>query len=326
MPLPSDVVDPHHHFIDPANEFQGFLCGTLGAPAYTAEMFTADLGPLNERVSRTVHVEAIPDDGLAEATWVEGLAAQGRCKVAGIVAACNLADDDAEQQLEALAKLSRVRGIRYIIDYDGGPWAPGCDNATHAACSRHNLDYLRDPVAAPLFERGFAKLAAHGFSFDLQCAPAQLPAAAAMLARHPEVRVCLDHLGKPRHLSADGGARDAAELAAWRAGMALLAAQPQVVVKLSMLGYAVPGWCVDEKKEALIKSLVLETIGLFGANRCMFSTNYHIGAALSDSDGKSSDGLEPTPLFERFAKWVEHLPDDDQRRLFAGTAAEFYRI
>ena len=68
MPLPSDVVDPHHHFIDPANEFQGFLCGTLGAPAYTAEMFTADLGPLHERVSRTVHVEAIPDDGLAEAT------------------------------------------------------------------------------------------------------------------------------------------------------------------------------------------------------------------------------------------------------------------
>ena len=36
-----------------------------------------------------------------------------------------------------------------------------------------------------------------------------------------------------------------------------------------MLGFAVPGWSADPKKEALLKSLVLETIELFGAERCM---------------------------------------------------------
>ena len=31
-------------------------------------------------------------------------------------------------------------------------------------------------------------------------------------------------------------------------------------------------------------------------------------------------------LYAKFAKWVAELPADDQAKLFAGTAAEFYRI
>jgi hypothetical protein len=72
-----------------------------------------------------------------------------------------------------------VKGVRYIIDYDG-PF--GEDNGTHPEVSRHGKDYLRGPEASD-FERGFALLKKHGLSYDLQCAPAQLPAAAALLAR-----------------------------------------------------------------------------------------------------------------------------------------------
>ena len=74
-----------------------------------------------------------------------------------------------------------VKGVRYIIDYDG-PF--GEDNGTHPEVSRHGKDYLRGPEASD-FERGFALLKKHGLSYDLQCAPAQLPAAAALLARGP---------------------------------------------------------------------------------------------------------------------------------------------
>ena len=50
--------------------------------------------------------------------------------------------------------------------------------------------------------------------------------------------------------AADGGAADEVKLTEWRKGMALMAALPQVHVKLSMLGYSVPGWHADAAKEA----------------------------------------------------------------------------
>ena len=68
---------------------------------------------------------------------------------------------------------------RACSDYNG-PWdGEGKEKGTHVACSRHGIDYLRDTTASKDFERGFSMLAAHGLSFDLQCHPSQLPAAAA---------------------------------------------------------------------------------------------------------------------------------------------------
>jgi len=134
----------------------------------------------------------------------------------------------------------------------------------------------------------------------------------------------IDHLGKPRHL--DGSAEDAPKLAEWRAGMAKMAALPQVCVKLSMLGYSVPGWHADANKEALLKALVLEVIDMFGASRCMFASNYHVNAQVSDSDGKCGTGPEMIELYDRFEAWIEHMPDEEKARLFAGTAEDFYRI
>lgn len=163
----------------------------------------------------------------------------------------------------------------YILDYDG-PFDGSGSNATHVACLRHGKDFLRDREHAAAFERGFAELARRRLSFDLQCCPAQLPSAAAIFARNPDVRVSICHMGKPRHLAADGGAADAAKLEEWREGLRLMAALPQVHLKLSMLGYAVPGWHADASKEALLRSLVRESIALFGARRCMFNSNWYV--------------------------------------------------
>jgi predicted TIM-barrel fold metal-dependent hydrolase len=71
----------------------------------------------------------------------------------------------------------------------------------------------------------------------------QLPEAAKLCARHPDVPVCIDHLGKPRILNQE-------ELEARGSGVKAMAAIAHVHVKLSMLGYALylagceiqPGW------------------------------------------------------------------------------------
>lgn len=319
------IVDAHHHyFATSKNAFNGFL-GSLGAPDYLPEQYKKDAGSLP--IVKTVHIEAMPDSGLDEAKWVESMADSGECTVAAIVAGCNLADADAEAQLDALkAACPRLRGIRYIIDYDG-PFDGG-QNATHPNMKRHDggIDYLRDPAPAADFERGFKALASRGLSFDLQCCPAQMTAAAALCARHPDVPVVIDHLGKPRHLLADDGPEDAAKLAEWRAAMSAMAKLPQVYVKLSMLGYSVPGWHADATKEALLRSLVNETIDLFGASRCMFASNFHINAAGSDSDFKCETGPEMAELYAKFESWVAHRSADEQASLFSGAATTFYKL
>ena len=93
-----------------------------------------------------------------------------------------------------------------------------------------------------------------------------------------------------------------------------------------MIGYAVPLWAVDDVKQALARGMVREVIELFGARRCMFASNWHINAAVSDSDGVAEDGPSMRALFERFSRWTSDLPAEDRERLFAGTAEEFYGI
>lgn len=263
--LPPAIIDSHHHYIKPP------LAG-----GYLPAAYNADAGDLN--IQATVHIEACGGNGdaLSEVQWLESLVSQDGCKPLSIVARCDLAAPDAADSLKALVAASpRVKGIRWVLDYDGDD-----SPATHNFVKNNGLrDYLRDPAHAPRFEAGYALLAEHGLSFDLQCAPAQLNAAAALCARHPGVPVVLDHLGKPRALQGDGGAHDVAELATWRAGMAALAALPHVHVKLSMLAFAVPGWVGEPAKEAFLRDLVLETIGLFGARRCLFNANW-CGAAV----------------------------------------------
>ena len=112
--LPSAIVDCHHHFLAPDQPYHALL-GKLGAPAYTAAQYASDCGSLP--ITKTVHVEAIADDGLGEAAAVDALANNGECKVAAIVANCDLSSPDAAEQLDALKACSpRVKGIRMILD------------------------------------------------------------------------------------------------------------------------------------------------------------------------------------------------------------------
>ena len=202
----------------------------------------------------------MPDCGIEEVLWIESLISDGRCShVSAIVAQCDLSrpQADTETYLAALLEASpdRLRGVRYILDYNG-KYEKGSNNGTHVGCTRHNLDYLRDPTASLRFEDGFKLLSRFNLSFDLQCAPVQLPAAAKICERYPDVVVCIDHMGRPHDLKIDiiptsSLGSDAyhfvipeetsEKMAVWRHGMQLMAKLPHVYVKLSMLGYGVPG-------------------------------------------------------------------------------------
>ena len=79
-------------------------------------------------------------------------------------------------------------------------------------------------------------------------------------------------------------------------------------MKLSMLGYAVPGWTEDATKEALVRQLVLETIERFGAQRCMFASNWHGSGAMSNADLADDCEISMAELYRRFDSYARPLP------------------
>ena len=333
--FPKEVIDPHHHFLDTNKDFQTFLQSAAGCVQYLPESYHEDvvqpLARLGIKFRASVHVEAMPDDGCKEVEWVEAMSKKGRCSfVEGYVASCDLSREDADDELERLvAATPKVKGIRWILDYVG---KYNGDSATHLATTRFDADYLKEPK----FARGVALLQKHNLSFDLQCAPIQLESAAALFGLHPNLKVCIDHLGKPRKVFGNDTLPDGSinpnvtpkeeELRVWRKGMQAMAALPNVYVKISMLGYSLPGWIRTNERKEMMRSLVRETVDLFGPKRCMTAFNWHVNGAVSDADNLSDIGPSAVELMKLFIWLFEGYSEEDTDRLFAGTAKEFYRL
>jgi predicted TIM-barrel fold metal-dependent hydrolase len=349
--LPKEFVDAHHHFVDTetnGSTFQAFLGRLIpSGVVYLPDDYRRDvIEPLEKagvKFGGSVHVEAIPDNGFQEARWVAGWirsdSSSPPSNVRAIVASCDLAQDAAlvECELERLTtEIPMVRGIRWILDCVGR-FEDG-NTATHVATTRHDgIDYLRgseggyDGHAVPAFERGFALLGRFNLTFDLQCAPAQLPEASELCSRHPNIRVVIDHLGKPRTLLGPDVTDNhttqpnESELACWRKGMNRMARNPNVYVKISMLGYVIPGWIRTEERVALMKSLVLETVELFGPDRCMVATNFWKDAATSDSDCMSDVAPDPIRYIELIYGFLrDNYSEEDLDKIFSKTASTFY--
>ena len=73
----------------------------------------------------------------------------------------------------------------------------------------------------------------------------------------------------------------------------------------SMMGYAVPGWIRTPEQQSVMKSIVRETIDIFGARRCMVAWNWHVNGAVSDADSFSDVGPDAVQLLEKFMLFFE---------------------
>jgi predicted TIM-barrel fold metal-dependent hydrolase len=141
-------------------------------------------------------------------------------------------------------------------------------------------------------------------SFDLQLYPSQMADAAALAATHGDTMIILNHAGMPVD-------RDAEALSLWRTGMRALATQPNVWVKISGLGMVDWRWTEDS-----IRPFVLETIEIFGPDRCMFASNFPVDKLYSSFD----------VLYDAFKRIVSDFSIGERRKLFSDTALAVYRI
>lgn len=283
---PSRVVDCHVHLWDPARtDWYPYLSGrqqlNMGDVTGMARRFDVPTYLVESsgwNVAKLINVAAAT--GLHSIDETLELDARGETDghpdaiIGGLPPADSVAESAAflDRQMAA----SRFRGVRPMGAFDGPLPA---DEVLHA-----------------LQERGLV--------FEVMTHPDQLEAAAAGLARHPDLSVVVEHMGWPRSGSDE-------ERTLWTAGMGALAAlSDNVTCKLSGLSMPLGSMSIDA-----FRPWIEPAIELFGVDRCMFASNFPV------------DGMHGTfdELYSTFTALTSSLDDDSRDKLFATNAERVYR-
>lgn len=294
------IVDCHVHLWDLSRARYGWLqddplpnnpAGDMSPIAhrdYLLKDYLADTA--NWRVDKIVHVEAGQPRGhqLAETDWLQAMA-DDHGYPHGVVAGADLTDPDLDALLEAHAARPNVRGVRQIVCWHADPMK-----------TYNPVDPLLDPV----WRAGFAKLARHGLSFDLQLYPSQMANAVELADAHPDIPLIINHAGLPTD-------RDEAGMATWRAGLTALAERPQVSIKISGLGITDRAWTLQS-----IQPVVLTCIETFGTRRAMFASDFPVERVHGTFDA----------FYSAFDAIAAGFSADERDRLFAANAEAIYRI
>ncbi|MDO9637593.1 MAG: amidohydrolase family protein [Pseudotabrizicola sp.] len=256
---------------------------------YPMTEYLADAVP--QGVERAVYVQANwpVERALDEVAWLEGLA-QDTGWPHGIVAFADMTVADARPALDRLMRFPRLRGIRQQLHYH--------DNPLYRFAS--GPDLCEDRAV----QKNIATLGGYGLTFDLQVFPAQMAGAARLAQACPATTFVLQHAGMLEDTTDAGRA-------AWREAMATLAACPNVVAKLS--GF---GTFIHRNDPAHIGWLISETIGLFGADRCLWGSNFPIE--------KLWTGY--AALLSAHRAGAAAFTQSEQDAIFWNTAARVYRL
>jgi predicted TIM-barrel fold metal-dependent hydrolase len=293
----TDIVDAHHHIWRQADLpwLSGPMLPRIFGP-YEAIRRDYSIAEYLEDVSgsdvvSSVYVQANwPVDRFEdEAAFVQETAEEYGWPHA-IVAYADFGVDDVRPQLDRLARYPLVRGVRMQLHWH--------DNPLYRFAARSDL------CADPVIRRNVARLAAYGFSFDLQVFAPQMADAADLAAACPDVVFILQHAGMLEDLSLDGRS-------VWRAGMIRLAGCPNVVSKLSALGTF-----IHRDDPAHVAAVLTEAVAIFGAGRCLFGSNFPVEKLWTSY----------RELVDAFLAAAAPLPARERDAIFRTTAKRVYRL
>jgi predicted TIM-barrel fold metal-dependent hydrolase len=288
------IVDPHIHLWDlwtriyphfekpgPGGE-NATICRSYLIEEYLEE------GRDAFEIVGAVHVEAFPTDPIKETQTLQQVADANPLPLV-IVGNGDLGSPQFPALLDRHQQYPIFRGIRQVVNMHPDP--------------RRSYT-TRDLMAEPQFLEGLRELGRRGLSFDLQLYPHQMETAAALAAKAPDTRIILNHAG----MWAD---RDLAGWRQWKAGMRTLAAQPNIVAKISGLAMLDEQWTTES-----IRPLVLESIEAFGPERAMFASNFPVDKQYSDF----------VTVWRAFDTITAGFSEAERAGLFRDNARNYYRI
>ena len=292
------VVDPHIHLWELSTHHYPWLANPQTSFVGDArdlrhDYVLADLlrDAQDIDVLKLVHVDANhdPADPVEETRWLQGIADKEGMPDA-IVAGADLSADNALEVLEAHAAFANTRGIRQILNVH--------ENKLYDYVGRH---YMREPQ----WRKNFGLLKRFGMSFDLQLYPSQMEEAAQLAREHADTQFIVNHAGMFVDRNSTQGYR------AWREGMRLLAACPNIAVKLSGFAMFDHDWTIES-----VRPYVHELIDTFGSERAMFASNFPVDRLFGTY----------TAIWNAYAQIVGDASDSEKHALFISNAERIYRI
>ncbi|HEY9234625.1 MAG TPA: amidohydrolase family protein, partial [Phenylobacterium sp.] len=206
----------------------------------------------------------------------------------------------------------RFRGVRQSASYDADPGVLG-------PLARQGPELYRQDA----FREGFAQLAPLGLSFDAWMLEPQIPDLIDLASAFPETSIILDHVGTPLGVASYAGRREE-RFGVWRDNIRELAKRPNVTVKVGGLAMVFPGFpslladppASSEQLASEWKPYVETCIEAFGAERCMFESNFPVDVLSCDY----------AVLWNAFKRLASGASASEKAALFADTARRTYRL
>jgi predicted TIM-barrel fold metal-dependent hydrolase len=291
------IIDAHHHIWRQSDLrwLQGPTVPRIFGPYdgikrdYPIEEYLTDIA--GNGIVKSVYVQANwpTDKALDEVAWVQSVAdASGWPH--GIVGFVDFLDDGAGDLMRTQARFPLMRGVRQQLHWH--------DNPLYRFAPRPNL------TDEPRFRKNLALLQDYGWPFELQIFAAQMPGGAHLARDFPGITFVLEHAGMPEDWAPQGQKL-------WREGMCQLAEHPNVKTKLSAFGTF--RHRVDHN---YIADVVAETVDIFGADRCIWGSNFPIEKLWASY----------REVLDAMMKALAPLSADDRTLILATNAAQVYKL
>jgi len=206
----------------------------------------------------------------------------------------------------------RFKGVRHIV-----AWADGPEFQVEGYPTSPGM------MSTPEFRGALRQLAVRDLSFEAMVYHTQLGELAAIARTHADTRIVLNHIGLPLGIAVFSSRKDQA-LADWRAGLRAVAACDNVYIKLGGMGMHMLGLPLDSEAGPLSSQRIADTyrpyvdecVSAFGADRCMFESNFPVDRRRCDY----------RTLWNAFKRIGSSYTEAEQDMLFSQTARHCYGL
>jgi L-fuconolactonase len=273
------IIDAHHHFWTYTPAEYGWIDDAMAV--IRRDFLPGDLArEIREAgIDGVISVQA--RQTIEETDWLLDLA-EKHDFIRGVVGWVPLISPAVDADLARFATNSKLKGVRHVLQGEADEY-----------------------MSRPDFNAGLARLRDHDLVYDILIVERQLPAATALVDRHPGQKFVLDHVAKPR-------IRENV-LSPWRENVRELARRPNVFCKISGMVTEADyrGWTPEH-----LRPYVDTVLEAFGPSRLMFGSDWPVCLVAC--------------AYTRWAQTVRQftaaLSPSEQRDILGDSARRAYRI
>ena len=315
------IIDPHHHLWNGDNQLAGsfpYLIENLNEDTFSGHNI---VGTIFMECAQGYYLNGEEKyKPVGETEFVINLIKDSKklpesTNIMGIIGYANLMlGTDVKDVLdEHLSKGEGLfKGIRHAAGWDK-------NNEIHNSHSNpiENIYYDKN------FIKGAEELINLNLTFDAWHYHHQITDLSIFAERYPELIIIHDHFGGPLGVGPYEGKREEI-FKKWKDDISLLSESKNVYAKLGGLAMPVNGWNFHKQDKPassdqivdLHQQYYLHTINCFGADRCMFESNFPV-------DRRS---VTYHILWNAFKKMVSDYSDEDKNKLFFKNAKDVYGV